>query len=190
MKSFLTSNAKEKVLTAWQSLKMLPNESIHKYFRRFWDLHLKASFFKHIFFSKKKQQFCAGLLEEMEDYMNSQRPRSILLVIHHSIVAYLIYFQGGKKPSKRKQVDESKQKGTKSPNASKTQDVKKEKPKGMGFRGRSKLSLEEMEQYLKEGKCFKCGDHGHLSCVYPKQTHKVETQEDTRLKQYSYMQLC
>ncbi|MCO5560882.1 hypothetical protein L7F22_014502 [Adiantum nelumboides] len=42
MKQFLASNAKDKVLTKWRSLKLSPYESIHKYVEKFWDLHLKA----------------------------------------------------------------------------------------------------------------------------------------------------
>ena len=67
-------------------------------------------------------------------------------------------------------MDESEGKGTKYPNASKTQDAKKENPKEKGYKGRSKLSLEEMEKYQKEGKCLKCGEHGHISHECPKKT--------------------
>ena len=49
------------------------------------------------------------------------------------------------KSFKGKEVDESNGKGTKPPNASKTQDAKKEKPKDMGYNGRLQLSLKEME---------------------------------------------
>ena len=51
----------------------------------------------------------------------------------------------------------------------------------MGFRGRPNLSLEKMEQLLKEGKCFKCGERGHLSYVCPEKTHRDENQEDIKL---------
>ena len=118
---------------------------MHNNIGNFWDLHLKASFFKRNYFSKQKQQFYRGLLEEMGDYMNSQRPISIFAVIQNSIVACQTYSQGEKKPSKGKEEDDSNWKGTKPPNASKTQDAKKEKSKDMGFRGRFKLSLKEME---------------------------------------------
>ena len=74
MKLFLPSDAKDKVLTEWRSLKLLPNESIQKYVDKFWDLHLKATVFQKVEFSKQKQQFCAGLHEEMAKYVNSQRP--------------------------------------------------------------------------------------------------------------------
>ena len=89
-----------------------------------------------------------------------------------------------KKPLKGKEVDESKGKATKLPNASKTQDAK---PKEKGYKGRFKLSLEEMEQYWKEGKCFKCGEHGHMPCTCPKKAQGNETPEDTRPRKYSYM---
>ncbi|MCO5613239.1 hypothetical protein L7F22_067515 [Adiantum nelumboides] len=85
MKQFLASNAKDKVLAKWRSLKLSPYESIHKYVDKFWDLHLKATVYKKIDFEEQKQQFCAGLPEDMNEYVNSQRPRSILAIIHHTM---------------------------------------------------------------------------------------------------------
>ncbi|MCO5571094.1 hypothetical protein L7F22_024826 [Adiantum nelumboides] len=67
MKQFLASNAKYKVLIEWISLKLSPYESIHKYVDKFWDLYLKAIVYKKIDFEEQKQQFCAGLLEDMND---------------------------------------------------------------------------------------------------------------------------
>ncbi|MCO5586273.1 hypothetical protein L7F22_040212 [Adiantum nelumboides] len=71
MKQFLASDAKDKVLTKWRSLKLSPYESIHKYVDKFWDLHLKAIVYKKIDFEEQKQQFCAGLPEDMNEYVNS-----------------------------------------------------------------------------------------------------------------------
>ncbi|MCO5576983.1 hypothetical protein L7F22_030804 [Adiantum nelumboides] len=99
MKQFLASDAKDKVLTKWRSLKLSPYESIHKYVDKFWDLHLKATVYKKIDFEEQKQQFCAGLPEDMNEYVNSQRPRSISAVIHHTMVAARINFQQGAKRS-------------------------------------------------------------------------------------------
>ncbi|MCO5564827.1 hypothetical protein L7F22_018495 [Adiantum nelumboides] len=65
MKQFLASNAKDKVLTKWRSLKLSPYQSIHKYVDKFWDLHLKATVYKKINLEEQKQQFCAGLRENM-----------------------------------------------------------------------------------------------------------------------------
>ncbi|MCO5576212.1 hypothetical protein L7F22_030020 [Adiantum nelumboides] len=50
MKQFLASDAKDKVLTEWRSLKLSSYESIHKYVDKFWDLHLKATVYKKIDF--------------------------------------------------------------------------------------------------------------------------------------------
>ncbi|MCO5560678.1 hypothetical protein L7F22_014295 [Adiantum nelumboides] len=97
MKQFLASDAKDKVLTKWRSLKLSPYESIHKYVDKLWDLHLKATIYKKIDFEEKKQQFCAGLLEDMNEYVNSQRPISILAIIHHTMVVAKINFQQGAK---------------------------------------------------------------------------------------------
>ncbi|MCO5562542.1 hypothetical protein L7F22_016170 [Adiantum nelumboides] len=97
MKQFLASDAKDRVLTEWRSLKLSPYESIHKYVDKFWDLHLKATVYKKIDFEEQKQQFCAGLPEDMNEYVNSQRPKSISAIIHHTMVAARINFQQGAK---------------------------------------------------------------------------------------------
>ncbi|MCO5590969.1 hypothetical protein L7F22_044945 [Adiantum nelumboides] len=71
MKQFLASYAKDKVFTEWRSLKLSPYESIHKYVDKFWDLHLKVNVYKKIDIEEQKQQFCAGLPEDMNEYVNS-----------------------------------------------------------------------------------------------------------------------
>ena len=93
LKQFLPSDAKDKVLTEWRSLRMQHNESIQKYVEKFWDLHLKAIVYKEIDFTEQKQQFCAGLSEEVSEYVNLQRPKTILAVIHQTIVASKIHCQ-------------------------------------------------------------------------------------------------
>ena len=55
MKQFLSSDAKDKVLTEWQGLKISPHESIQKYVDKFWELHLKATIYKQIDFVEQKQ---------------------------------------------------------------------------------------------------------------------------------------
>ena len=76
-------------------------------------------------------------------------------------------------------------KGKEPPNASKNLDVKKDKPKEKGYKERSKISL--VVEYRKEGKCFKCGEHGHMSCECPKKTQENASPKDTREGRYSYM---
>ncbi|MCO5559560.1 hypothetical protein L7F22_013161 [Adiantum nelumboides] len=110
MKQFLASNAKDKLLTKWRTLKLTPYESIHKYADKFWDLHLKANVYKKIDFEEQNQQFCAGLPEDMNEYVNSQRPKSISTVIHHTMVAARIKSQQrakrNLKPMKAKDIHE------------------------------------------------------------------------------------
>ncbi|MCO5604487.1 hypothetical protein L7F22_058654 [Adiantum nelumboides] len=109
MKQFLASDAKDKVLTKWRNLKLSPYESIHKYVNKFWDLHLKPTVYKKIDFEEQKQQFCVGLPEDMNEYVNSQRPRSISTVIHHTMVASKINFQQGAKRNLKPMESKDKQ---------------------------------------------------------------------------------
>ena len=46
---------------------MTPHESIHKYEKRFWAHKLKANVYKSIDFEEQKEQFLAGLPEEMSE---------------------------------------------------------------------------------------------------------------------------
>ncbi|MCO5574838.1 hypothetical protein L7F22_028631 [Adiantum nelumboides] len=160
MKQFLASDAKDKVLTEWRSLKLSPYESIHKYVDRFWDLHLKATVHKRIDFEEQMQQFCAGLPEDMNEYVNSQRPRSISAVIHHTMVAASINFQQGAKrnlkPMEAKEKQEYKGKNFSQNTSKGNSNNNKAKEKGV-FKGKNKLTPKELECNRKENECFKCG---------------------------------
>ncbi|MCO5557663.1 hypothetical protein L7F22_011232 [Adiantum nelumboides] len=173
MKQFLASDAKDKVLTKWRSLKLSPYESIHKYVDKFWDLHLKATVYKKIYFEEQKQQFCAGLLEDMNEYVNSQRPRSISVVIHHTMVATRSNFQQGAKrnlkPMEAKEKQEYKGKNFEKGNSNNN----KAKEKGV-FKGKNELTPEELERYRKENKCFKCGEQGHSYRSCPQRNPRNE----------------
>ncbi|MCO5574911.1 hypothetical protein L7F22_028706 [Adiantum nelumboides] len=180
MKQFLASNAKDKALTEWRSLKLSPYESIHKYVDKFWDLHLKATVYKKIDFEEQKQHFCAGLPEDMNEYVNSQRPKSISAVIHHTMVATRINFQQGArrnlKPMEAKDKQEFKVNNF-SQNSSKdnsNNNNNKAKEKGE-FKGKNKLSPKELASYRKENKCFKCGEQGHTHRTCPQRNAHNES---------------
>ncbi|MCO5572922.1 hypothetical protein L7F22_026683 [Adiantum nelumboides] len=177
MKQFLASDAKDKVLTEWRSLKLSPYESIHKYVDKFWDLHLKATVYKKIYFEEQKQQFCAGLPEDMNEYVNSQRPRSISTVIHHTMVAARINFQQGAKrnlkPMEAKDKQEYKGKNLSQNSSKGNSNNNKAKEKGV-FKGKNKLTPKELERYRKENECFKCGEQGHSYCSCPQKHTRNE----------------
>ncbi|MCO5590509.1 hypothetical protein L7F22_044479 [Adiantum nelumboides] len=77
MKQFLASDAKDKVLTKWRSLKLSPYESIHKYVDKFWDLLLKATVYKKIDFEEQKQQSAQKLhLQSTDAYSLGASPKT------------------------------------------------------------------------------------------------------------------
>ncbi|MCO5575003.1 hypothetical protein L7F22_028800 [Adiantum nelumboides] len=177
MKQFLSSDAKDKVLTEWQSLKLTPYESIQKYVDKFWDLHLKATVYRKIDFEEQKQQFCAGLPEDMIEYVNSQRPKTISAVIHHTMVAAKINFQqGAKRNLKLMEIKEKHEHKGKNqpPNYSKgNSSNNKAKEKGV-YKGKNRLTLEELERYRKDNRCFKCGEQGHAYRACPQRNARNE----------------
>ncbi|MCO5552258.1 hypothetical protein L7F22_005770 [Adiantum nelumboides] len=177
MKQFLSSDAKDKVLTEWQTLKLTPYESIQKYVDKFWDLHLKATVYRKIDFEEQKQQFCAGLPEDMNEYVNSQKPKTISAVIHHAMVAAKINFQQGAKrnlkPIEIKEKHEHKGKNQ-PPNSSKgNSSNNKAKEKGV-YKGKNRLTPEELERYRKDNRCFKCGEQVHAYRACPQRYARNE----------------
>ncbi|MCO5550002.1 hypothetical protein L7F22_003479 [Adiantum nelumboides] len=177
MKQFLASDAKDKVLTKWRSLKLSPYESIHKYADKFWDLHLKVTIYKKIDFEEQKQQLCAGLPEDMNEYVNSQRPKSISAVIHHTMVAARIKFQQGAKrnlkPMEAKDKQEYKGKNLSQSSSKGNSNNNKAKEKRV-FKGKNKLTPEELECYRNKNKCFKCGEQGHSYRSCPQRNTRNE----------------
>ena len=76
---------------------MTPHESIHKYVEHIFAHKLKANVYKSLDFEEEKEQFLAGLPEEMSEYVNSQKIRNIFEVLHHTMVASMINFNTGEK---------------------------------------------------------------------------------------------
>ena len=103
----------------------------------------------------------------MNEYVHSQRPKSINAVIHHALVASQINFHDDPKPSQGKITNEQKGKGTSTSNASNAQSMKKKKTPDRGYKGKARLTPEQMDQYRRENKCYKCGETGHVSRVCP-----------------------
>ncbi|MCO5594527.1 hypothetical protein L7F22_048559 [Adiantum nelumboides] len=182
MKQFLSSDAKDKVLTEWQSLKLTPFESIHKYVDKFWDLHLKTNVYKKIDFEEQKQQFYAGLPEDMNEYVNSQRPKSIYAIIHHTMVAARINFQQGAKrnlkPMETKKKHEHKGKNQPQNSSKGNSSNNKAKEKGV-YKGKNRLTPEELERYHKDNRCFKCGEQGHSYLACPQRNARSEQPRDS-----------
>ncbi|MCO5603375.1 hypothetical protein L7F22_057525 [Adiantum nelumboides] len=144
---------------------------------KFWDLHLKATVYRKIDFGEQKQQFCAGLPEDMNKYVNSQRPKTISAVIHHTMVAAKINFQQGAKrnlkPMEIKEKHEHKGKNQ-PPNSSKgNSSNNKAKEKGV-YKGKNRLTPEELERYRKDNRCFKCGEQGHAYRACPQRNARNE----------------
>ena len=72
------------------------------------------------------------------------------------------------------------------PKDPKTLDAKTKTSKGKRYKGKTKHSPMTMTQYLKEGKCFKCEEYGHVSCICPQKKQKKDPKEGTHQGYYFY----
>ncbi|MCO5558397.1 hypothetical protein L7F22_011978 [Adiantum nelumboides] len=150
MKQFLDDDAEDNVLTAWRSLKFKEGESLQNYIEKFWDTCLKATVYRNINFSEKRQQFCAGLPEDMRTYVQALRPKTIAAVIHYTRVAYKIFKP--KNPPNKGDKGKDKENGS-----SNVKSNNKKQASKRPYQGTNRLSPEEMERYRKENRCFRCG---------------------------------
>ncbi|MCO5594398.1 hypothetical protein L7F22_048428 [Adiantum nelumboides] len=179
MKQFFTEDAKDEVLTAWRGLKLEKGESIQQYINKFWDLHLKAIVFKKIDFAEQRQQYCAGLTEDIRPYVNDQKPRTIVEVIHRSKVVMKIFpiSKGAPKPFERNEKVHGREQVSKDSKGNGSKGKKDKVP----YKGPGKLSPEEMERHKKENRCYKCGETGHISRACPKRQQRKETPQATQI---------
>ncbi|MCO5600815.1 hypothetical protein L7F22_054931 [Adiantum nelumboides] len=168
MKQFLDDDAEDNVLTAWRSLKFKEGESLQNYIEKFWDTCLKATVYRNINFSEKRQQFCAGLPEDMRTYVQALRPKTIAAVIHYTRVAYKIFKP--KNPPNKGDKGKDKENGS-----SNVKSNNKKQASKRPYQGTNRLSPEEMERYRKENRCFRCGTTGHTYRECPQRNTKRET---------------
>ncbi|MCO5551037.1 hypothetical protein L7F22_004533 [Adiantum nelumboides] len=98
--------------------------------------------------------------------------QTIFEVIHHSMVASNIKFQDldkGSKPNFGRDISQEKEI---QPHAFTS--TKGEKPKDKKATKVKIVSLEEVEHYCKDHRCFKCGEQGHFYCACPQKHAKME----------------
>ena len=82
-----------------------------------------------------------------------------------------------------KEQNEQKGKTNATQNSSKAQsNNNKAKVKEKGYKGKAKLSPEELERYRKDNKCFKCGESGHVSRVCPKRGERNDPPRATMVE--------
>ena len=115
----------------------------------------------------------------MKTYVNTQKPKTISEVIHHSLVAAKI-FPSNKPAFKPMDKGEKAAPSDRPGKDQKNNQGKNKNDKGK-FRGQSKLSPEELERRKKENRCFGCGETGHMSRACPNKGAKKEVPQATQI---------
>ena len=70
------------------------------------------------------------------------------------------------------------------PKGPRTQDAKPLLSKGKRYKGKYRLFQEMITQYLKESRCFRCREYGHVSRTCCPKKQKEYSDKDTHPRQY------
>ena len=100
-----------------------------------------------------------GLNEDMKTYINAQKPKTILEVIHHSLVATKIFAPNKSFMKSQDNGDKNSNKDCANKDAKATGNKDQcanggKKKEGNEYKGQNKLSPTELEKYRKENRCF------------------------------------
>lgn len=147
--------------------------------------------FAEITFQEQRQQYCAGLPDDVRSYINERETTSISEVIHRLMVGIKIFNDG---KSRFTRADKGEKVPSKEP-SQKTFTKDKKKKKKRPYNKSNRKTAEKLNQLCKENKCFRCKQEGHMSKECPSKKTKQESPMVTHVQTHQEMagqatQLC
>ncbi|MCO5602368.1 hypothetical protein L7F22_056499 [Adiantum nelumboides] len=130
----------------------------------------EPSSFKKISFREQIERFTLGLPTEIRDHCLEQKSASIQELMSHAKRGFAIHSNSLTYPT-----DEGM---TQQDNQISGNDSRKRKRYPEKKDARTKLTPQERARLIKEGKCFGCGEPGHISAKCPKKASKEQKDKD------------
>ncbi|MCO5549218.1 hypothetical protein L7F22_002684 [Adiantum nelumboides] len=149
---------------------MTKRDTVDAYCERFWSAFLPASSFKKISFREHIERFTLGLPTEIRDHCLEQKSASIQELMSHAKRGFAIHSGSLTYP-----IDDGM---TQRDDQLAGNDTRKRKRYPEKKDARPKLTPQERSRLIREGKCFGCGEPGHISAKCPKKASKEQKDKD------------
>ncbi|MCO5604086.1 hypothetical protein L7F22_058244 [Adiantum nelumboides] len=168
--SWLTQEYERDIRAAWNHLRMTKRDTVDAYCERFWSAFLPTSSFKKISFREQIERFTFGLPTEIRDHCLKQKSASIQELMSHAKGGFAIHSGSLTYPTDELMTQRDKQTFGNESRKRKRNPEKKD--------ARPKLTPQERACFIREGKCFGCGEPGHISAKCPKKAQKEQNDKD------------
>ncbi|MCO5550114.1 hypothetical protein L7F22_003594 [Adiantum nelumboides] len=149
---------------------MTKRDTVDAYCERFWSAFLPASSFKKISFKEQIERFTLGLPTEIRDHCLEQKSASIQELMSHAKRGFTIHSGTLTYPTDDGMTQRDDQFAGNDTRNRKHYPEKKD--------ARPKLTPQERSRLIREGKCFGCGEPGHISAKCPKKAPKEQKEKD------------
>ncbi|MCO5553397.1 hypothetical protein L7F22_006918 [Adiantum nelumboides] len=168
--SWLKQEYEHDIRAAWNHLRMTKRDTVDAYCERFWSAFLPASSFKKISFREQIERFTLGLPTEIRDHCLEQKSASIQELMSHAKRGFAIHSSSLTYPTDEGMTQQDDQLAGNDSRKRKRYPEKKD--------ARPKLTPQERARLIREGKCFGCGERGHISAKCPKKAPKEQKDKD------------